>query len=814
MATIKILVPDATTNYIENPSLRYDTTGFVAVGATISRSLNRARFGIASLKIVTNGSSLNEGAYYRVSKLLGVSEPITVSVYLRGSGVVRLRLINNPNGKQWVTPSVNLNNRKWTRLFVTGFSTGTNDMRLYVETDKSSAQAVTFYADGFQMERKAYPTTYCDGDRDGCTWSGIYHSSQSLRRGDTRKGGRWVSLCDDPDLYFTTVGGLGVAPIRNNIQSYADAPGSYFQNSKTMDRVVTILFHAKHKIIPSTKEKPSLEKLHELRNMLFEIIQPDKTAGGEEFLVEYQDGPFPMYFRARYDTGLEGEWDVRNQWVNSFPVRFLVVSPYILDDSYEVASLEFRERETINYVAQRYNGAWRTMNGGHNAQIYDFAIGKRGEIYAVGAFTRSNNTTTSIDPQIYSNYISYWDGMQWREVGDGANGVIHSISVGPNGYVYVTGEFTSIGGVAANRAAYWNGSAWNAMSTGLNGIGYAVAAASDGNVYFGGAFTTAGGNNAYYFAVWNGVSWSYGGVEGGLNNIVYTLAVTPDGTQCYVGGAFTDEFGDPGNLSLNYVGLYEISTNQFSDVGDGFDALVRKLALSPSGRLYACGDFTETGSVTPETMLYVAYFNGSAWYPLGTGADATCRNIHVAPDETVLVVGDFQRIGAVDSPYAALWNGATWVALDIELEASSRAVIRDQFGNIYISQNGTLADFASITSVNNVGTVECPPTIYISGPCTLKWIENQTSKKRLYIDLSINANEEVTIEFGTGVIQSNTRANMAYTVQIASDIRSWSLLPGENVLSVFMPSDTGAIMQIGYTPRFWSADSTAMQESL
>lgn len=814
MATLKILVPDATTNYIENPALRYDTTGFTATGATISRSLNKARFGIASLKIITTGSALNEGAYYRVSKLLGISEPITVSVYLRGSGVVRLRLIDNPRGKQWVTKAINLNDRRWIRLEVTGFSTGSNDMRLYVETDKTSVQAVTFYADGFQMERKAYATTYCDGNQKGCYWAGMYHASQSLRRADTRLGGRWVDLCDDPDLYFTTIGGLGVAPIRNNIQSYADAPGSFHQNSKTLDRVVTILFHAKHKILPRTNAKPSLDKLHGLRQMLFKIIQPDKTAGDEEFLMQYQDGPFPMYFRARYDTGLEGEWDVRNQWVNSFPVRFLVVSPYIFDDSYEVASLVFRERQTVNYVMQRYDGAWRQMNGGHNDQIYDFAIGKRGEIYAVGAFTRSNNTTTSISPQIYSNYISYWDGTEWQKLSSGANGIIHSVAVGPNGYVYVTGEFTSIGGVSANRAAYWNGSAWNAMGTGLNGIGYAVAAASDGSVYFGGAFTTAGGVTAYYFAIWNGSSWRSGGVEGGFNNTVYTITVLPDSTLVYVGGAFTDEFGSPGNLDLNYVGAFDPTSNQFSDLGDGFDALVRKLTLSPSGRLYACGDFTESGSVTPETMLYVAYWNGSAWYPLGTGADATVRNIHVAPDETVVVVGDFHRIGAVDAQYAALWNGATWVALDIELEASSRAVIRDVFGNIYISQNTTLADFASLTTVENVGSAECTPSIYISGPCTLKWIENQTSKKRLYIDLDIAANEEVTIEFGTGIIQSSIRANLAYSVQIASDIRSWSLLPGNNVLSVFMPSDTGAVMQIGYAPRFWSADSTALAETL
>ena len=84
--TLRILSPEGTTNYILNPSARYDTTGWAAIGSTLTRVLTYARFGIASFKVVTNGAALYEGISYRVNALAGISDPITVSVYVRGSG--------------------------------------------------------------------------------------------------------------------------------------------------------------------------------------------------------------------------------------------------------------------------------------------------------------------------------------------------------------------------------------------------------------------------------------------------------------------------------------------------------------------------------------------------------------------------------------------------------------------------------------------------------------------------------------------------------------------------------------------------------
>jgi hypothetical protein len=195
MVNFAVLVPEATVNYVTNPALRYDTTDWNAQGATLTRVLTRARFGIASLRVVTNGSALYEGAYFRVSALSGVSEPITVSAYVRGTGRVRIRLDNNVvGGTEFASQPVELTDARWQRIWVTGFTTGGNDLRLFVETAEGSAAARTFYVDGAQLERKSAPTTYCDGDQPGCRWNGMFHASSSQRAGNTRAWGSWLQL--------------------------------------------------------------------------------------------------------------------------------------------------------------------------------------------------------------------------------------------------------------------------------------------------------------------------------------------------------------------------------------------------------------------------------------------------------------------------------------------------------------------------------------------------------------------------------------------------------------------------------------------
>lgn len=820
MATLRILVPDASVNYIQNPSLRFDTTGWNLLGSTISRTLDYARFGIASLKVVTNGSALNEGAYYRVNALLGISEPITVSAYVRGTGIVRIRMINS-GGDQRVSKPIALRSDRWKRIHVTGFSTGTNDLRLYVETAKSVAQAATFYVDGAQMERKSFPTTYIDGDQEGCRWSGLAHGSISSRTLYSREGGRWVNLAspeqEKEDLYLTVMNGFGVAPIRNVTNEFALLPGSYYQSTKISDRVIILNFHTKHKDIGRCRPN-TLKYLHALRQELFDVIKPDKISSGKEFILEYQDGEFPIYVRARYEAGLEGDWDIRNRWFNSFPIRLLSVTPLLWEDDQEVAAIDYQNGVILNNVGARIDGAWSNLNFGFNGNVNDFEIGSRGEIIAAGSFTLANNNALALNPLLSAGRIAYWDGEKWATYGIGANGAINDIAVAPNGYVYVTGAFTSIGGVAAARVAFWDGAAWNAMGAGLNAEGYNIQVAPDGQVFVGGTFTTAGGVTANYIARWTGAAWYSLGVYNGLNNFVHSIAISLDGSLLYAGGAFTDQNTNPGS-GLTRVATYNLLTGIWSSMGNGLNATVREVIISPTGTIFAAGEFTLTGT---ETVNYIAQWNGSTWISLGAGLNSIVNSMSISKSGDLVVVGQFTQAGSVQVKKVALWNGSTWVNLDIDIGVglSTVEIYAVEFlpnGDLYLggtlfsnSTNSSL--FSGITLVQNTGTAEVSPNLYIQGPATIRRIENQTTQKRMFMSLAILSGEEVFIDFARVSIQSNIRGNLSFSILPGSDFRSFTLLPGENRIAAFMENDVAAGMYMSYVPRHWSADATAQRE--
>ncbi len=391
--------------------------------------------------------------------------------------------------------------------------------------------------------------------------------------------------------------------------------------------------------------------------------------------------------------------------------------------------------------------------------------------------------------------------------GIGANGIIRAVAVAPNGFIYVTGDFTSIGGVAANRVAYWDGFAWNAMGSGIDDVGRAIRVHPNGRVFVGGDFVNAGGNPAFYVASWDR-SWSTLGANGGMNGAVFAIDITDDGNIIYLGGAFTDEQTDPGILALNFVASYEPAFLLFDALGSGFDAEVRVLKVLPSGRLYAGGDFTEDGNAEL-VLLYLAFWNGAAWFEVGVGANGTVRDLDVSDFGSILVGGDFSRLGSADAIYAGWWNNSAFAILDAGVDAPVFAAKLDREENLFLAPNGTSAEFARITTVNNIGSAEVNPKIYVVGPGRLLWIENLTTKKRIYLDITLAENEELMIDFGQGTVESNVRGNLAFAIIPGSDLRAWTLIPDENRIAVFMVDDVGATVRISYVPRHWSVDATA-----
>ncbi len=144
----------------------------------------------------------------------------------------------------------------------------------------------------------------------------------------------------------------------------------------------------------------------------------------------------------------------------------------------------------------------------------------------------------------------------------GASNTVRAMVVDGNGNLYVGGNFTFIGTVAASRIAKWNGSAWSALGTGMDNTVNALAADSTGHLYVGGAFTFAGTTLSPFVAqanvtqptpdiavaqaspVADGGSVAFGSQTVGSSGAALTFTITNPGTADLTGLVVTGGTGE------------------------------------------------------------------------------------------------------------------------------------------------------------------------------------------------------------------------------------------------------------------------------
>ena len=186
-------------------------------------------------------------------------------------------------------------------------------------------------------------------------------------------------------------------------------------------------------------------------------------------------------------------------------------------------------------------GAAPGMNNGVSA-LTVFDDGSGPALYAGGFFTSAGGVS--------ANRIAKWDGSSWSALAGGMNSTVFALTVFDDGSgggpaLIAGGNFTSAGGVPANRIAKWDGSSWSALGSGIDDSSVrTLTVFDDGSgggpaLYAGGNFTGAGGGPANYIAKWSGTSWS--ALGSGVNNNVFALTVFDDGggPALFAGGGFT-----------------------------------------------------------------------------------------------------------------------------------------------------------------------------------------------------------------------------------------------------------------------------------
>ena len=331
----------------------------------------------------------------------------------------------------------------------------------------------------------------------------------------------------------------------------------------------------------------------------------------------------------------------------------------------------------VNHIAKWDGEAWSALGGGMSGSdprfpwtvvnaltVFDGGAGPA--LYAGGHFTTVNGVEV--------NHIAKWDGEAWSALGDGVTGSVDALAVFDDGAgpaLYASGHFTTAGEVEVNHIAKWDGEAWSALGGGVEHTGTGpfpprvrvLTVFDDGAgsaLYAGGDFTTAGGIEANRIAKWDGAAWS--ALSGETGGSVLALTVFDDdwGPALYAGGGFALI----GRVLVNRVARWDGAawSPLWGRGGRGVNGQVLSLTVFDGGArpaLYVGGRFTTAGGIEANN---IAKWDGKAWSALGGGMDRSVSALAVFDDGAgpALYAGSyFDTPGSVGAIYVAKCGCAT-----------------------------------------------------------------------------------------------------------------------------------------------------------
>lgn len=562
--------------------------------------------------------------------------------------------------------------------------------------------------------------------------------------------------------------------------------------------------------------------LHALRSNLIDAVKPNQVLYDSKVLIRYQsvdcDGnalseSLDIVCSYIPGGGLDGNWD--NYHDERLALSFKMYLPLVQNTYTSGATLGFQT--TVNYFAnvgyQDTDGQWKAMGRGADSIVNCMAAGPDGSIYIGGNFTKVSDSGGSAVAN--TGYIAKWTGNAWQALGTGLNGFVFAIAVDAAGAVYAGGAFSSAGGVGgADYIAKWDGLNWTALGTGTGGNVDAIAIGLDGSVYAGGNFLNLTDGSGDYISKWTGAGWvSLGtGMQGGA---VYALAVDKDGSL-YAGGAFTTAGGVAGTAKIakwNGIAWTSLST--------GMNDTVKVIKIAPSGAVFAGGLFTTSGGVLTNR---IARWSGSYWEPVGGGVNGRVDTIDINSMSEVYAGGVFTTSLSMPPTYSfpdrmAISYRGVWRPMDINVADTSAAIysiLTLPDGRVFIGGGwaGATATAATIT-VPDVGGAVAYPTFVITGPGTLRQIKNYSTGKSIYFNnLTFLSGEIATLAFSSnGVAFSSTfRSNLLGYILTGSD-PTFELAPGTNNISAYLfgSTDGNSAVSVWWRPQEWALDGAAIQ---
>lgn len=182
-----------TTNHVTNPSFEDGTTGYTlytsgtATGGAIA-TVAGGLFGEDALKVsatTLGGTGTDRVGWHSTFTDLDFTDQVAYSVHARqvaGSATLRLHVEYYDDGAVFLASDSRAFDPgpEWERVFAVMLPPqGTASAKVHWWLEAGGG-AVEYHFDGYQVEG-AHLTDYCDGDQEGCAWTGDPHESASVR---------------------------------------------------------------------------------------------------------------------------------------------------------------------------------------------------------------------------------------------------------------------------------------------------------------------------------------------------------------------------------------------------------------------------------------------------------------------------------------------------------------------------------------------------------------------------------------------------------------------------------------------------------
>lgn len=798
---LSVVKPIARTNEVTNPSFETATTNYTAGAGTLTRSTEQQYHGACSGKYVPS-AAITDGFYYgTIVTTSGQTRAISCKLYGAAGVPYALTFATTGGVDLVVKPFVGTGRWQWIYFYYTEASSASR--RIYFRKNGSTSVA-TFYVDGVQSEvinAGEQVSTYIDGDQlsllpsgqfpPAYGWNGTRHASTSYRTAQTRDGGQVLNL-NVFNLLVTAVVGLGLSAPTHVVAQQGYTDGARYQTSVHGPRELRV---------QGRLNTRSNTQLKQSRAALAAAIGIDRTAPRQPIALLYQeyDGLQPIgamgKIIASYSDGLAGKWD--NLVGEDVDVSFTQWLPFIQANDGGTAMTQ-SEAITVtnisNLMFRDVSGDWSKLSDfAGTDQVIDAIQHPDGTWYVTGAFTTIGG--------VAANRIARYDPTTgtFSALGTGLSNQGNRLFIDPQGNVYVGGNFATANGVTVNNITYWNGTTFVALGSGgtkgVNNTVNGVTMDSAGNLYVSGIFTQAGGGAAAAIAkltpagTWSALGTGLaGGVPSG-----FSVSTALNGTDIFVGGDFTSANG----VSASKVAKWNGTT--FEALSSGANSDIRTTLVAPNGDLYVAGDLTTAGGIT---VNYIARWNGSQWSALGSGATGTfISRMALGYDGLLYVAGAITAMNGITlADSFAAWNGSSWVLPDIDMAGTAQGagIATGRRGELMVCFfNGTAsnASAAQLNTLTNNGTAVTYPTIAITGPSSstsrLHTIRSYTTGEVLNFNLTIFANEQITITTGPGLISvlSSTRGDLGATV-LSGSAPELKLLPGANSVALLITGGT------------------------